>query len=185
MKKFLAVMFAVMFAFSALAVGASAEANVNINIDGTDDKATYACPYCDVKFTSPVLRDEHVASQNPVDGHKLVCGELHIDADGKVYECTKEFEARAALAEHQEAFAVSLFNLAIAYFKNKDFENGCKFLLKALVEVLKNIDYKALLGKIVDGIKAIPFADIVGKVKDVAGKIPMDKIVDGVKGIVG
>lgn len=187
MKKFLAVMFAVMFAFSALAVGASAETAVNVNVDGTDDGATYVCDLCGAEFKSPILRDEHLASQNPVEGHKVTCDILNATDDG-VVACAEAFESRAALADHQAACGSSLFKLAIAYFKSGDIVNGCKYLIKAIIEFVQGDTFAKIVDvvkKAIDFVKGIPFADIVGKVKDVAGKIPMDKIVDGVKGIVG
>lgn len=186
MKKFLAVMFAVMFAFSALAVGASAETAVNVNVDGTDDGATYVCDLCGAEFTSAALRDVHYASQNPVEGHKITCDTPYVGDDGKIAICDKVFESRAALAEHQHDD--TLFQLAIAYFKSGDIVNGCKTLIKAIIEFVQGDTFAKIVEivkKAIDFVKGIPFADIVGKVKDVAGKIPMDKIVDGVKGIVG
>lgn len=188
MKKFLSVMFAVMFAFSALAVGASADRTVNVTVDGTEDGATYTCELCGATFTSPVLRDEHLASQNPVEGHNVTCGILVINDEGKVVECDKTFESRAALADHQAACGEKLIDLAVAYFKSGDIVNGLKYLVKAIIEFFQSETFAKIvevLGKVVDVVKGIDFGGIISTIKGVAEKIPMDKIVDAAKGIVG
>lgn len=155
MKKFLAILFSLIFALSATTV-AFADAS-NLTCDTClaklgDEKAYNAhinggclidfkeCQYCDVK----------VAKDN-IDAHELECPK----GASKCDKCGAELANKAAAEAHTSC--------AI--------EDLAKNVVNKLIDALKEVDWKEVGDKIVDTVKGIDFEGIIAKIKPIFEKI--------------
>lgn len=188
MKKFLAVMFAMIFALSCFGTLAFAEQNNHCT-----------CDYCGAEFTTTEELLKHVSEMNKVPDHKVVCA-----------YCGNTFTSNTLLKGHE---AVTINDAGLIVCDNA--KNGCKetftnkaayeahmeecefksvwTLLKAgkIKEGLKLVDWKGIwatvkpiLDKVIGAVKGIDLSGVIGTVKNLLSKIPFDAIIGWVKGII-
>ncbi len=131
MKKFLSVMFAVIFVFSALSVCASA--------------FSAKCPYCDKTFTSEAAYTEHMTTLNHVSGHTRHCPYTGDDYNGG--GCKEEFDTIAGYEAHIANCPHKGDYTSAGTLKNE--------VLPLLVNAVKGVDWGGLLGSIVAIVKAL------------------------------
>ena len=189
MKKFLAVMFSVLFAFSAFALCAVAEQG-----------DTIACEYCGATFVSTEEYLRHVVEMNKAPNHDVVC-----------CVCGGTFKSKTLLTNHESNYTINdkgqivckyagngceeVFASVDAYNSHVD---SCVYksiwtLLKAgkIKEAAKLVDWakvfsivKTVFGKVKDIVSGIDLSGVVEFVKNVVSKIPFDKIFSAVKGAI-
>lgn len=137
MKKFLSVMFAVIFVFSALSVCASA--------------FSATCPYCGKdNFSSEAEYTEHMTTLNHVPGHTKHCPyydknnkeDLYVGGGCKEsFDTIAGYEAHIANCPHKGDYTTK------GTLKNE--------VLPLLVNAVKGVDWGGLLGSIVAIVKAL------------------------------
>ena len=156
MKKFLSVMFAVMFIFSAMAVAANAWET--------------SCPYCGAKFSSEDAYAEHMNKFNHTDGHYITCpytGSDYVDGG-----CGEKFSTKAAYDVHVATCKHNGDYTTMGYLKN--------VILADIVASLKNVDWGSLLGGIVSIVKAlfkgVNFGELVSVFKHIFSSIDFSSI---------
>ncbi len=183
MKKILAVLLAVICAFSVCCV-AFAEEEETVTA-GSGAAASLTCDFCSESFEDAAALKAHIESTFPNANHEKVCGNTII-VDGVVTECTEVFHSKAALASHQETCkSAGNADLMKAYFKAGDILNGLKYLVKVIIDFVKSDTFKKIVDVVKGIVGKIDLGGIVNTVKDVAGKIPLDKIKDVIGGLVG
>lgn len=159
MKKFLAIVFSLIFALSACTVAFAGEADLTCDtcLAKLADAKAYAahvnggclvdfktCQYCEVK----------VATAN-LEAHEAECPK----GASKCDKCGAALENAAAAEDHACATEDVAENLA-----NK------------AIDALKEVDWKALADKVVGAVKSIDFEGIIAKVKPL-----IEKVVDLIK----
>lgn len=183
MKKVLAILLAVICAFSAC-VMAVATYDETVVEDGP-----YDCQYCDLTFRDAASLADHVAATYPCDGHVTYCGNTcDKDFDG-VDEvcpfCTKyvaEMEAHKAVCAYEDD--LSNWDKALGYLKAGDVLTALKYAFDGIVEFLKSDDFKNIINTVVDFVKGIDFDSVISTVKGVVGNIDVDAIVAKVEEVV-
>lgn len=190
MKKVLAVLFAVMFAFSACIVAFAADGGTvcdycgekfatmdefQKHIDGTfpvkDHKQE--CEFCFEVFTSKAAYDAHKATCETVEDHKLPC-------KYKDNGCKDTFKTKAEYEEHIKSCAYAGLGTMIA----EDPIAAIKYAINKVVEFFKNETVQKVLGTVKDLLGKIDLGKVVSTVKGVAEKIPFDTIISKVKEVV-
>lgn len=178
MKKFLAVLFAAMFALSVVGVASAEDAKTN---DADIDSYPYVCDFCDARFKAPESLKAHIDETFPIyagddhAAHEKVCSTLIINENGEVAECGKHFTTKAAYEAHSHA-APADFDLLKGYIKMGDIMSALKILFKIIIDFVKSDTFKGIIDKVVGVVKGIDFGAVFGKVKDIAGKIPFEDI---------
>ena len=156
MKKFLSVMFAVMFVFSAMAVAT----------DAWETK----CPYCGASFSSEDAYAEHMNKFNHTDGHYITCPYTGDDYEGG--GCGEKFSTKAAYDVHVATCKHNGDYTTLGYLKN--------VVLKELINTVKGVDWGSLLGGIVSIVKAlfkgVDFKAIINIFKEVFSNIDLSAI---------
>lgn len=187
MKKVLAVLFAVMFAFSVCTVAFAA-----YDEGGT---ATYKCQYCGSTFDNAASLADHAAATFPVEGHKVTCSNhCDVDFDGEDDCCDFETEYVAEMDRHQSVCEFkdgdSNWDKAVGYFKSVFGGNtgvigdAFKYLGKAIVDFVKSDTFSSIIDTVKNLLGKIDLGSVVSTVKGVAEKIPFDSIVSKVKEVV-
>lgn len=206
MKKLLAVMFAVLFAFSCMTIAFAA--NTEIVISGTEEK-NFICDYCGIAFTSVEMLQNHLLETFPVRNHAAECAycisvfttetayEEHVNGTPYIIGC-KDIADRKIPCKYEDNGCKQTFPSKVEYYAHIDdceYRSFCammkaghvlealKFAFNKVVDFVKSETFQNVAGKVVDVVKGIDFSSIIGKVKDIAGKIPFDTIVDTVKGL--
>lgn len=187
MKKILAVLLAVICAFSVCVIGFADDAQYDPHQEsGT---AAYKCSYCPAEFDNAASLADHAAATFPVDGHMTKCSNhCDKDFDGAEDYCAFETMYVAEMERHQavcEYKGSSNWDMAKGYFKAGDILNGLKYLVKAIIDFVKSDTFKKIVDVVKGIVGKIDLGGIVNTVKDVAGKIPFDKIKDVIGGLVG
>lgn len=181
MKKILAVLLAVICAFSACVIGFAV-------YDETGE-GEYICQYCEAKFDNAASLKDHAEATFPVPGHTTKCSNhCDKDFDGADDYCTFETKYVAEMDRHQavcEYKGSSNWDMAKGYFKAGDILNGLKYLVKAIIDFVKSDTFQKIVDVVKGIVGKIDLGGIVNTVKDVAGKIPLDKIKDVIGGLVG
>ncbi|MBQ8944443.1 MAG: hypothetical protein IJ050_08085 [Clostridia bacterium] len=131
MKKFLSVMFAVMFIFSAMSVAA--------------DAWSTSCPYCGATFSSEDAYAEHMNKFNHTDGHYITCPYTGDDYEGG--GCGEKFSTKAAYDVHVITCKHKGDYTGLGYLKN--------VVLKQIIDAVKGVDWGSLFGGIVSVVKAL------------------------------
>ena len=156
MKKFLSVMFAVMFILSAISVAA--------------DAWSTSCPYCGASFSSEDAYAEHMNKFNHTDGHYITCpytGSDYVDGG-----CGEKFQTKAAYDVHVATCQHNGDYTTMGYLKN--------VVLAELVDTVKGVDWGSLLGGIVSIVKAlfkgVDFKVIINIFKDMFSNIDFSAI---------
>lgn len=168
MKKFLAIVFSLIFALSACTVAFAGAENLtcesclakladekayNAHVNGGCLVDFKACQYnCGAK----------VATAN-IEAHELTCPK----GAGKCEYCDADYATQEAYAAHKK--------------------NDCKMIntvgedaapiVDKVIDTLKNVDWKSLADKVVDLVKGIDFEGLIAKIKPV-----FEKVVELVKG---
>lgn len=180
MKKFLAVLFSVLFVFSActmafaaneklvcdfcgkeFATKAELEAHINETFPVKDH--IHECEYCFEQFTTLTAYAAHL-TQCEEGGHAFEC-------PNKANGCTETFDTKAAYEAHECEFG-SLSDM----FKNGHYKEAAKYILNVIIDFVKSDTFKGIIDKVVGVVKGIDFGAVFGKVKDIAGKIPFEDI---------
>lgn len=156
MKKFLSVMFAVMFIFSAMSVAA--------------DAWSTSCPYCGATFTSEDAYAEHMNKFNHTDGHYITCpytGSDYVDGG-----CGEKFSTKAAYDVHVATCKHNGDYTTFGYIKN--------VIVADIIASLKKVDWGSLLGGIVSIVKAlfkgVDFGELVSVFKHIFSSIDFSSI---------
>ena len=167
MKKFLAIVFSLIFALSACTV-AFAAANT--------------CPYCKEVIEDEVKYNEHIS------------GGCDVKFRSCKYACGAKFSEEANLATHEDAcpkgagkceFCDAEYANQAAYEAHK--ANDCKIvttvgedaapIVDKVIDTLKTVDWASLANKVVDAVKGIDIQGLIAKIKPV-----IEKVVELVKG---
>ncbi len=163
MKKFLAVLFAVMFAFSACCVAFAAPAELT-------------CDFCHAEFETAAELKAHIESTFPNADHSKTCTNTII-VDGVVTKCGEVFHSKAAYDAHQTTCSnASDADLMKAYFKAGDIGAALKCLFNIIVDFVKGDTFKGIIDKVGGVVKGIDLGGIFNTVKDLVSKIPFDDI---------
>ena len=156
MKKFLSVMFAVMFVFSAVSVVANAWST--------------ECPYCGETFKNEDDYAAHMIKYNFTDGHYVTCpytGSDYVDGG-----CGEKFSTKAAYDVHVITCKHKGDYTTFGYIKN--------VILADIIATLKNIDWGSLFGGIVSIVKAlfkgVDFGELVSVFKHIFSNIDLGSI---------
>lgn len=182
MKKFVAILLAVMFVLSSSVIALAA-----YDEGGT---AEYKCQYCDATFDNAASLADHSAATFPVAGHTTTCSNhCDIDFDGEDDKCTFETKYVAEMDRHQAVCdyidGSSNWDKAVNYFKAGNIECGLKYLGKAIIDFVKSDTFKGIVDKVVGVVKGIDFGSVISTVKGVIEKIPFSDIIAKVQGLVG
>lgn len=182
MKKFLAVILAMIFAVSGCVL-AFAE------YDEQGD-AKYQCPYCEATFPNAASLADHVNATFPVAGHDQACGnKCDKNFDGEEECCDFTTKYVSVMEQHKKVcpYCDDLSNIKkfVGYLKEGDIATAAKYLVKAIVDFVKSDTFKTIVGKVVDVVKGIDFGKIISTVKGVIEKLPLDKIKGAIGDLVG
>lgn len=173
MKKFTAILLAVIVIFSAMSMMVFAEEGTATV--STGDFTKFTCEFCGTEFEKQDAYTAHIKAYFPEPGHAHTCG--HKLADGTT--CTQVFYTREAYDAHctvcKEADDMDKAKLA---FKEGDYLNAIKYFFNVVVEFVKGDTFKSITGTVSDIAGKIDFNKIINAVKDLFGKIPFDKIGD-------
>lgn len=158
MKKFLAIVFALIFALSACTVAFAAD---------------YECETCHAVL----------ASEKDLTAHKN--GGCLVDFKDCQYcaakVATDNLEAHEAEcpkgASTCEKCGAALANVAAADAHECDTKDVAENVADKVIDALKEVDWKALADKVVEAVKGINFDEIVAKIKPL-----VEKVVELVKG---
>lgn len=174
MKKFTAILLAVLTIFSAMSMMVFAADTAGATSEGV---STYTCEFCGYVFQQNE-HDKYIAHINsyfPTTNHEHVCGRVH--PDGTV--CTEVFYTKEAYALHcttcKEASEMDLAKLA---FEDGDYLGAIKHFINVVVDFVKSDTFKSITDTVSGIFGKIDFNKIINSVKDVAGKLPLDKIGD-------
>lgn len=161
MKKFLAIVFALIFALSACTVAFASEADLtceSCKAKLVDAKAYAAhvnggclidfkdCPYCSAR----------VATAN-LDAHKADCPK----GAGKCEYCDAAYDTQADYEAHKKECKM---------ITTVGSEDAAKIVDK-IIEALKSVDWAELANKVVDAVKSIDLEGIIAKVKPIIEKV--------------
>lgn len=167
MKKFLAIVFSLIFALSACTVAFAAKDTLTCDscLAKLSDEKAYdahvnggclvdfkACQYCEAK----------VATAN-LEAHELTCPK----GAGKCEYCDAGYATQEAYAAHKANDCKMINTVG---------EDAAPIVDKA-IDALKGVDWAGLANKIVDAVKGIDFQGLIAKIKPV-----IEKVVELVKG---
>lgn len=160
MKKFLAIVFSLIFALSACTVAFASAENLTCEsclVKLADEKAynAHVNGGCLVDFKTCQYCEAKVATEN-IGDHEAECPKGASTCD----KCGK------ALANKAEAKAHSCVT-----------EDVASNVLDKAIDALKEVDWASLANKVVDAVKGIDFEGIIAKIKPV-----IEKVVELVKG---
>ena len=197
MKKFLAIVFSLIFALSACTVAFA---------------ATETCTTCKQKFETVEAYNEHLKDCKPIT-YKYNCEFCNAGFDtaeafnnhlgGKAetadncdvryrsckYGCGNSFDTVAELTDHQDicpkysetckycgetstSKADNDKHLKDCTLKNVSGDNeAVAGILNKAIDALKNVDWKALADKVVDLVKGIDFEGLIAKIKPLVEKV--------------
>ncbi|MBR4858849.1 MAG: hypothetical protein IKU08_06655 [Clostridia bacterium] len=161
MKKFLAIVFSLIFALSAFTVAFAAE---------------NTCPYCKDVIADEVAYNEHIS------------GGCDVKFRSCKYGCGAKFSEAANLEVHEDAcpkgagnceYCDAAYANQAAYEAHK--ENECKIVttvgedaapvVDKVIDTLKTVNWEALANKIVDAVKSIDIEGLIAKIKPVIEKV--------------
>lgn len=160
MKKFLAIVFSLIFALSACTVAFAA--------------ADFKCPECHAILESQTALDKHLnggcqvafkdckygcgvkISAEELDAHYAVCPKYSETCE----YCGEKFDTAAK----NEAHECKILELAGG-------NETIAGLIAKLIDAVKNIDWAELANKVIDFVKGIKIDEIVGKIKPVVEKV--------------
>ncbi|GEM_PF-3393555 len=186
MKKFVALLLAMLIALSATVVSFAETYPEEGNAD-------YVCDYCGAGFLNAASLADHIAATFPYPNHDAVCAfEYDKNHDGEITAdevCTFCTKYRATLEAHQKdecefKDTETNWEKAVAYFKAGTIGLGFKYLGKVIVEFLKSDTFKNILNKVVDAVKGIDLSGVFSTVKGLFAKIPFDTLLAKVKGLI-
>ena len=168
MKKFLAIVFSLIFALSACTVAFADAAEWTCPEEGCkavlSSKALYEAHInggCLVKFTDCEHCKARVDRAN-IDAHIANCPKYSSACE----YCGEKFDSKAKEDAHE---------CKVVEFAGGN-ETVAGVIAKA-VDALKNVDWKSLADKVVDLVKGIDFQGLIAKIKPV-----IEKVVELVKG---
>ncbi len=162
MKKFLAILFSLIFALSATTVAFADAANLTCDTCLAklgDEKAYNAhinggclidfkeCQYCDVKV-----------SKDNIEAHEAECPK----GAGKCEYCGEAYDTQADYAAHKKSDCKMINTVGS--------EDTAKIVNK-VIDVVKGIDWKDLADKVVGVVKGIDFEGLIAKIKPIFEKI--------------
>ena len=160
MKKFLAIVFSLIFALSACTVAfASAE---DLTCDSCKAKLVDEKAYnahinggCQVDFKTCEFCKERIATTNREE-HLKVCPKYSSACE----YCGEKFDSKAKEDAHEcKIVEVAGGNETVAG------------VIAKAVDALKNVDWKALADKVVDLVKGIDFEGLIAKIKPLVEKV--------------
>ena len=171
MKKFLAIVFALIFALSACTVAFA-------------DAAVWTCPEegCKAVLSTQALYDAHVnggclvkftdceycearVARTDIDAHIASCPKYSETCE----YCTAEFDKKADYDAHE----CEVLNTV----ENEDVAG----VVGDAIEAVKNIDWEDVLAKVIDFISGIDFEGLIGKVSDLLGGIDFEGLIAKIK----
>ncbi len=158
MKKFLAIVFSLIFALSACTVAFAAdyECDVCHAVLGSEkDLTAHKNGGCLVDFKDCQYCAAKVATDN-LEAHELTCPK----GASKCDKCGKEFATQADAKGH-----------------TCDTKDVAGVVVDKVVDTLKTVDWASLANKVVDAVKGIDFEGLIAKVKPL-----VEKVVELVKG---
>lgn len=154
MKKFLAIVFALIFALSACTVAFAAAADLTCDtclVKLADEKA-YAAHVnggCLVDFKACQYCDAKVATAN-LDAHEAECPKGASTCD----KCGAELANEAAADAHT---CVT--------------EDVAKNVVDKVIDALKDVDWEGVIGQVKDAIGSIDLEGIIAKIKPIVEKV--------------
>ena len=167
MKKFLAIVFALIFALSACTVAFAADYECGAcQAIFADEKALTAhnnggcleqfaaCQYCDAKVR--IATEDGTKEIENLAKHEAECPKGATTCD----KCGASLKNQAAKADHA-----------------CDTKDVAENVLGKVVDALGKVDWEGLANKVVDAVKGINFDEIIAKIKPI-----IEKVVDLVKG---
>lgn len=163
MKKFLAVLFALIFALSATTVAFAGVETLTCDtcfevLPSLAEYNKHVSGGCLVDFEPCKYCGGNIANEN-LEAHQLMCPK----GAGKCEFCGKDYATQADYAAHKEADCKVTTSI------------GDKIpvatVVDKVVEVVKGIDWADLGGKVVDAVKGIDFEGLIAKIKPIFEKI--------------
>lgn len=163
MKKFLAIVFSLIFALSACTVAFAAKDTLTCDsclVKLSDEKAydAHVNGGCLVDFKACQYCEAKVATAN-VEAHEAECPKGASTCD----KCGADLANKAAADAHKKAGC--------------DTKELAENVLDKAIDALKKVDWKSLADKVVGAVKGIDFQGLIAKIKPV-----IEKVVELVKG---
>ena len=163
MKKFLAIVFSLIFALSACTVAFAAKDTLTCDsclVKLSDEKAydAHVNGGCLVDFKACQYCEAKVATAN-VEAHEAECPKGASTCD----KCGADLANEAAADAHKKAGC--------------DTKELAENVLDKAIDALKKVDWKSLADKVVGAVKGIDFQGLIAKIKPV-----IEKVVELVKG---
>ncbi len=158
MKKFLAIVFSLIFALSACTVAFAADyecETCHAVLASEKDLTAHKNGGCLVNFKDCQYCAAKVATEN-LDAHEAECPKGATSCD----KCGAALKNQAAKADH-----------------TCDTKDVAENVLGKVVDALGKVDWKGLANKVVDAVKGIDFEGLIAKIKPL-----IEKVVDLVKG---
>lgn len=168
MKKFLAVLFSVIFALSATTVAFAGAENLTCDtcfevLGTTEAYNKHVAGGCLVDFEPCQYCNGNIANANH-EAHELQCPK----GAGTCEFCGKDYATQADYAAHKESECKVTGAIGDKVPVATIFDK--------VVEALKGVDWKGLVGKVGDLIGGIDFEGLIAKIKPI-----IEKVVDFVK----
>lgn len=181
MKKFLAVLFSALFAFSCLSVMAFAadekttEVNVSVVVP-----TTVECPYCHMTVSANTLT-EHYKTCEGYAQYKID------EATNTCYWCGKKFTNEAAFNQHMTDYVAAKDHIAHCPYSGEDYvDGGCDCTFKTNKEYNKHLEICVHKGDYTTMGKIKYYLNLIKDTLVTALKnINWSKVLEGVKTLFG
>lgn len=164
MKKFLAILFSLIFALSATTVAFASEADLTCDAEGCHAKLADEKAYtahinggCLVLFKSCTYCGARVANDK-LAAHEEACPK----GAGSCEYCGEAYDTQADYKAHKDSECKMINTVGS--------EDAAKVVNK-VIDVIKGIDWEDLGNKVVDAVKGIDFEGIIAKIKPIFEKI--------------
>ena len=170
MKKFIAILLAVLTVLSVASVVAFAGDTTTTT---TEVEKKVVCDFCGEKFATIADLKTHLDGTYPVASHVQYC-------DNAEKGCTESFHTKAAYEAHMKICEYNDTRTDAQKLKDaiaaKDYKEALSLIVKIVVNFVKSDEFKKITSKVAELVGKINFDKLFATAKDLLQKLPLDQI---------